>query len=54
VTPIEGLELALAIAGLILAVIDLAGSKWRSLTGWALVLCLVIWILRLVPGFHGG
>jgi hypothetical protein len=52
-TGIEGIELALAIASLILAVIVLAEARARSLIAWAMILCDIIWILRLVPAFHG-
>lgn len=52
-TAAEGFELALAIASGLLALAVLIDARGHSLIAWAMLLCDIIWVLRLVPAFRG-
>jgi hypothetical protein len=53
VSAVEVIELILAIVSLGIAVAIEVKEHGKNLGMWAMILCDVIWILRLVPAFHG-
>ena len=52
-TGTETLELALAIASLVIASVVEVKANGRDWGMWAMILCDAIWIIRLVPALHG-